>query len=614
MSNNDTFISAPAHISTPNGEVPEGQPAWNKQRNSTMPHARYQPFFEEVEEITLPDRTWPDKVIDRAPQWCAVDLRDGNQALIDPMSPERKRRMFQLLVDMGYKEIEVGFPSASQTDFNFVREIIEKNMIPDDVTIQVLVQAREHLIRRTFEACEGAKNVIVHFYNSTSKLQRKVVFRKDKEAIKKLATDAAELIKTIAKDYPDTNWRWEYSPESFTGTEVAYAKEVCDAVVEVMDPTPENPIILNLPSTVEMITPNVYADSIEWMHRNLNRRDSIILSLHPHNDRGTGVAAAELGYMAGADRIEGCLFGNGERTGNVCLVTLGLNMLTQGVDPQIDFSDIDQVRRTVEYCNQLRVPERHPYGGDLVFTAFSGSHQDAINKGLDAIAEKIDPDATAEEVTQEAMVEKTWEVPYLPIDPKDVGRSYEAVIRVNSQSGKGGVAYIMKTDHNLQLPRPMQVEFSSVVQAVTDAEGGEVNPKAMWDIFSGEYLDRVAPIETISLTVDGGQNEGEEAKVTGQIEFNGEGKTVQGRGNGPINAYCNALEELGYDVEVQEYSQHARTSGDDAEAAAYVLAEINGAKFWGVGIASSITYASLKAITSAVNRSQDSAAGVSQGV
>lgn len=614
MSNNDTFISAPARINTPNGEIPEGQPAWNKQRNSTMPHARYQPFFEEVEEITLPDRTWPDKVIDRAPQWCAVDLRDGNQALIDPMSPERKRRMFQLLVDMGYKEIEVGFPSASQTDFNFVREIIENNMIPDDVTIQVLVQAREHLIRRTFEACEGAKNVIVHFYNSTSKLQRKVVFRKDKEAIKKLATDAAELIKTIAKDYPDTNWRWEYSPESYTGTEVAYAKEVCDAVVEVMDPTPENPIILNLPSTVEMITPNVYADSIEWMHRNLNRRDSIILSLHPHNDRGTGVAAAELGYMAGADRIEGCLFGNGERTGNVCLVTLGLNMLTQGVDPQIDFSDIDQVRRTVEYCNQLRVPERHPYGGDLVFTAFSGSHQDAINKGLDAIAEKIDPDATAEEVTQEAMAEKTWEVPYLPIDPKDVGRSYEAVIRVNSQSGKGGVAYIMKTDHNLQLPRPMQVEFSSVVQAVTDAEGGEVNPKAMWDIFSGEYLDRVAPIETISLTVDGGQNEGEEAKVTGQIEFNGEGKTVQGRGNGPINAYCNALEELGYDVEVQEYSQHARTSGDDAEAAAYVLAEINGGKYWGVGIASSITYASLKAITSAVNRSQDSAAGVSQGV
>lgn len=596
----DTFISAPARINTPDGDIPEGQPAWNKQRNSTMPDQRYMQFAEEVEEITLPDRTWPDKVIDRAPQWCAVDLRDGNQALIDPMSPERKRRMFELLVNMGYKEIEVGFPSASQTDFNFVREIIEKNMIPDDVTIQVLVQAREHLIRRTFEACEGAKNVIVHFYNSTSKLQRKVVFRKDKEAIKKLATDAAELIKSIAKDYPDTNWRWEYSPESYTGTEVAYAKEVCDAVVEVMDPTPENPIILNLPSTVEMITPNVYADSIEWMHRNLNRRDSIILSLHPHNDRGTGVAAAELGYMAGADRIEGCLFGNGERTGNVCLVTLGLNMLTQGVDPQIDFSDIDQIRRTVEYCNQLRVPERHPYGGDLVFTAFSGSHQDAINKGLEAV--------------QAPENQNVWEVPYLPIDPKDVGRSYEAVIRVNSQSGKGGVAYIMKTDHNLKLPRPMQVEFSSVVQAVTDAEGGEVNPKAMWDIFAGEYLDRTSPIEAISVTVDGGQNEGEEAKVTAQVEFNGEHREIQGRGNGPVAAYCDALSQLGLDVEVQEYSQHARTSGDDAEAAAYVLAEVNGSKVWGVGIAGSITYASLKAITSAANRSQDATSGVPQGV
>ncbi|WP_193487774.1 2-isopropylmalate synthase, partial [Corynebacterium heidelbergense] len=589
-------------IETPNGEIPQGQPSWNKQRNSTMRNHRYQPFFTEVDHITLPDRTWPDKVIDRAPQWCAVDLRDGNQALIDPMSPERKRRMFELLVTMGYKEIEVGFPSASQTDFNFVREIIEKDMIPEDVTIQVLVQCREHLIRRTFEACEGAKNVIVHFYNSTSILQRRVVFRKDREAIKKIATDAATLVKTIAADYPGTNWRWEYSPESFTGTEVEYAKEVCDAVVDVMDPTPDNPIILNLPSTVEMITPNVYADSIEWMHRNLNRRDSIIISLHPHNDRGTGVAAAELGYMAGADRIEGCLFGNGERTGNVCLVTLGLNMLTQGVDPQIDFSDIDQIRRTVEYCNQLRVPERHPYGGDLVFTAFSGSHQDAINKGIDAMASKVTQGASVRDVAAEDLQKEIWEVPYLPIDPKDVGRTYEAVIRVNSQSGKGGVAYIMKTDHNLDLPRPMQVEFSSVVQAVTDAEGGEVNPKAMWDIFAGEYLDRVQPIEAISLTVDGGQNEGEEAKVTAQIEYRGEPRTIQGRGNGPVAAYCNALESLGVDVEVQEYSQHARTSGDDAEAAAYVLAEVNGAKVWGVGIAGSITYASLKAITSAANR------------
>ncbi|MBF4552666.1 2-isopropylmalate synthase [Corynebacterium suicordis] len=593
---NDSFISAPAAIDTPAGEIPAGQPAWNKQRNSQMADSRYLPFFEEVEHISLPDRTWPDKVIDSAPQWCAVDLRDGNQALIDPMSPERKRRMFDLLVQMGYKEIEVGFPSASQTDFNFVREIIEGDRIPEDVTIQVLVQAREHLIRRTFEACEGAKNVIVHFYNSTSELQRRVVFRKDREAIKQLATDAAELIKSIAVDYPDTNWRWEYSPESYTGTEVEYAKEVCDAVVEIMQPTPENPMILNLPSTVEMITPNVYADSIEWMHRNLNNRESIILSLHPHNDRGEGVAAAELGYMAGADRIEGCLFGNGERTGNVCLVTLGLNMLTQGVDPQIDFSDIEQIRRTVEYCNQLRVPERHPYGGDLVFTAFSGSHQDAINKGLNALQESN---------------KSTWEVPYLPIDPKDIGRSYEAVIRVNSQSGKGGVAYIMKTDHNLDLPRPMQVEFSSVVQAVTDAEGGEVNPKAMWDIFAGEYLDRVSPLEAISLTVDGGQSEGEEAKVTALIEYRGKTQSIKGQGNGPVAAYCNALDTLGMDVEVQEYSQHARTSGDDAEAAAYVLVSVDGVKVWGVGIASSITYASLKAITSAVNRVQK--AGIPQG-
>lgn len=613
MSNTDSFISAPAQIQTPNGEIPADQPAWNKQRNSQMPNRRYLPFFEEVDHITLPDRTWPDKVIDRAPQWCAVDLRDGNQALIDPMSPERKRRMFDMLVEMGYKEIEVGFPSASQTDYDFVREIIEENKIPDDVTIQVLVQAREHLIRRTFEACAGAKNVIVHFYNSTSELQRRVVFRKDKEGIKKLATDAAHLIKEIAQDYPDTNWRWEYSPESFTGTEIEYAKEVCDAVVEVIDPTPENPIIINLPSTVEMITPNVYADSIEWMHRNLNRRDSIILSLHPHNDRGEGVAAAELGYMAGADRIEGCLFGNGERTGNVCLVTLGLNMLTQGVDPQIDFSDIDQIRRTVEYCNQLRVPERHPYGGELVFTAFSGSHQDAINKGLAAMAERDaaedtpeDPASADYETLTEAVRNATWEVPYLPIDPKDIGRSYEAVIRVNSQSGKGGVAYIMKTDHNLDLPRPMQVEFSGIVQAVTDAEGGEVNPKAMWDIFATEYLDRTAPVDVISTTVDGGQNEGEESAVTSQIEFNGEAKTLKGRGNGPIAAYCDALESLGVDVEVQEYNQHARTSGDDAEAAAYVLAEVNGQRVWGVGIAGSITYASLKAVTSAVNRALNS--------
>ncbi len=604
ISTNDAYISAPSVITKPAGEIPEGQAAWNKQRNSAMPAKRYQPYDVEVQDFDLPDRTWPSRRFTKAPQWCAVDLRDGNQALIDPMSPERKRRMFELLVQMGFKEIEVGFPSASQTDFNFVREIIEKGMIPDDVTIQVLVQAREHLIRRTFEACEGAPNVIVHFYNSTSALQREVVFRKDKEAIKKIATDAAQLIKDIAADYPGTIWRWEYSPESYTGTEVEYAKEVCDAVTAVMEPTPDNPIIINLPSTVEMITPNVYADSIEWMDRNLERRDSIILSLHPHNDRGTGVATAELGFLAGADRIEGCLFGNGERTGNVCLVTLGLNLLTQGIDPQIDFSDIDLIRRTVEYCNQLRVPERHPYGGDLVFTAFSGSHQDAINKGLDAMAERVRPGAHLRDVTDEQLSNVTWEVPYLPIDPKDVGRSYEAVIRVNSQSGKGGVAYIMKTDHGLNLPRAMQVEFSSVVQAVTDAEGGEVNSKAMWDIFAGEYLDRQQPLEQISITVDSPQVDADDTRISAHVIYNGEDTHIDGTGNGPLAAYANALTKLGIHVDVQEYSQHARTSGDDAEAAAFVLAEINGTKVWGCGIAGSITYASLKAVASAVNRAQ----------
>ncbi len=602
MSPNDSFISAPSEIRTPDGPRPEGQPAWNKQRNSSMPVHRYRPFAEAVEDIVLPDRTWPDKKITVAPQWCAVDLRDGNQALIDPMSPERKRRMFNLLVKMGYKEIEVGFPSASQTDFDFVREIIEQDMIPEDVTIQVLVQAREHLIRRTFEACEGAKNVIVHFYNSTSELQRRVVFRKDKPAIKQLAVDAAELIKDIARDYPGTNWRWQYSPESFTGTELEFALEVCNAVIDVMDPTPDNPININLPSTVEMITPNVYADSVEWMHRNLDRRDSVILSLHPHNDRGEGVAAAELGYMAGADRIEGCLFGNGERTGNVCLVTLGLNMLTQGVDPQIDFSDIHQIRSAVEYCNQLRVPERHPYGGDLVFTAFSGSHQDAVNKGLDAMAAKVKPGANNTEVTWEELGETVWEVPYLPIDPKDVGRDYEAVIRVNSQSGKGGVAYIMKTDHGINLPRQMQAEFSNVVQAITDSEGGEVNSKEMWDVFATEYLDVREPVEEISIRIVNAETDTDEATVTATVIHEGAEKEITGTGNGPVAAYANALEALGIDAEVQFYSQQSRSSGDDAEAACYIYATVNGSAAWGVGIAGSITRASIKALTSAVNR------------
>ncbi|MDY5786393.1 2-isopropylmalate synthase [Corynebacterium sp.] len=592
---------APHEIRTPSGPPVQGQPSWNKQRGSQMPVKRYLPFAQEVEDIVLPDRTWPDAKITSAPQWCAVDLRDGNQALIDPMSPERKRRMFNLLVQMGYKEIEVGFPSASQTDFDFVREIIEKDMIPDDVTIQVLVQAREHLIRRTFEACAGAKNVIVHFYNSTSKLQREVVFRKTRPEIKKLATDAAELIKEIAADYPDTTWRWEYSPESYTGTELEFAREVCDAVVEIMGATPENPMIINLPSTVEMITPNVYADSIEWMHRNLANREAIILSLHPHNDRGEGVAAAELGYMAGADRIEGCLFGNGERTGNVDLVTLGLNMLTQGVDPQIDFSDINRIREVVEYCNQLRVPERHPYAGELVFTAFSGSHQDAVNKGLDALAQKVRPGASSTDVSWEELRETVWEVPYLPIDPKDVGRNYEAVIRVNSQSGKGGVAYIMKTDHGITMPKKMQPEFSAIVQAITDKEGGEVNSKNMWDIFATTYLDADSPLELVDYEVTGEDHE-VIAHVNAQVEYMGTHHQVTGTGNGPVAAFAQALESLGVDFEVQDYTQRSRTAGDDAEAVCYIYAEVNGARAWGVGIAGSTTRASLEAIVSAANR------------
>ncbi|WKD58544.1 2-isopropylmalate synthase [Corynebacterium caspium] len=600
-------FSAPREIQTPAGPRNPGQPAWNKQHGSAMPVHRYQPYDVEVQDFQLPDRTWPTKRITQAPQWCAVDLRDGNQALIDPMSPERKRRMFELLVRMGYKEIEVGFPSASQTDFDFVREIIEKNMIPDDVTIQVLVQAREHLIRRTFEACTGAKNVIVHFYNSTSVLQRKVVFRRDKEAIKKLATDAAELIKEIAADHPETNWRWEYSPESFTGTEVEYAKEVCDAVVNIMDPNPAQPMIINLPATVEMITPNVYADTVEWMHRNLERRDDIVLSLHPHNDRGTGVAAAELGYLAGADRIEGCLFGNGERTGNVDLITLGLNMLTQGVDPQIDFSDIPGIRKTVEYCNQLAVPERHPYGGDLVFTAFSGSHQDAINKGLNALAQTVRPDATHTEVSWEELRDVVWEVPYLPIDPKDVGADYEAVIRVNSQSGKGGVAYLMKTDHGIDLPRPLQVEFSQVVQAETDIHGGEVNSARLWELFSQEYLEVTGPLQLNTVNWESpASGEGEHrAQVT--ATFQGQDFEVTGVGNGPLAAYANSLESLGIDFEQQAYSQQALRAGDDAEAACYFYADINGTATWGIGVASSITRASINAINSAINRALISA-------
>ncbi len=597
VSSPDAFASVRT-ISTPTGPANPGQPAWNTQRGSAMPVHRYRPFSDEVEPVRLTDRTWPDKVISQAPMWCAVDLRDGNQALIDPMSPARKRRMFDLLVRMGYKEIEVGFPSASQTDFDFVREIITDGAIPEDVTIQVLTQCRPELIEKTFQACAGAPRAIVHFYNSTSILQRRVVFRADRADVQKIATDGARMCVEEAEKYPETRWRFEYSPESYTGTELEYAKQVCDAVSEVIAPTPDAPLIINLPATVEMATPNVYADSIEWMSRNLARRESIILSLHPHNDRGTAVAAAELGYQAGADRIEGCLFGNGERTGNVCIVTLGLNLFSRGVDPQIDFSNIDEIRRTVEYCNQLAVPERHPYGGDLVYTAFSGSHQDAINKGLDQM--KFDADAADADVE-----DILWQVPYLPIDPKDVGRTYEAVIRVNSQSGKGGVAYIMKSDHGLALPRRLQIEFSQVIQRIAEGsggEGGEVSPKEMWDAFAEEYLVPITPLERMRQKVDAAEVDGGTDTITAVVKIDGTETEIMGSGNGPLAAFVDALGTVGYDVSVLDYSEHAMSSGEEAQAAAYVEANVGGKTVWGVGIATSITTASLRAVVSAVNR------------
>ena len=568
----------------------------NSQKPSPMAFHRYSAY----NPVDLPDRTWPNKKITQAPRWCAVDLRDGNQALIDPMTPDRKRRMFELLVQMGYKEIEVGFPSASQTDFDFVRMLIDENLIPDDVVIQVLTQAREHLIERTFEAIEGAPQAIVHLYNSTSTLQRRVVFDLDKDGIKEIAVRGAELCAKYAEQIEGTDVHFEYSAESFTGTELDYAIEVINAVNDVWKPTPDRKVIVNLPATVEMTTPNIYADCIEYMHRNLAYRDSIVLSLHPHNDRGTGVAAAELGYMAGADRIEGCLFGNGERTGNVCLVTLGMNLMSQGVDPQIDFRNIDDIRRTVEYCNQLPVNERHPYGGDLVFTAFSGSHQDAINKGLAAM--KRDSEAAGVDID-----DYRWEVPYLPIDPKDVGRTYEAVIRVNSQSGKGGVAYIMRTENKLELPRRLQIEFSAVIQRVTDSEGGEVTPAQMWDTFKDEYLPNPdkpwGRFKLKSLAVDSDVDGDTKVRVvlsdtsvaSGEVE-------LEGTGNGPIAAFCNAMANTGVDVRVLDYHEHAMSSGGDAQAAAYLECAVNGTMLWGVGIDSSIVTASLKAVVSAVNR------------
>jgi len=568
-----------------------------RQRPSRMPYGRYQPYERQF-QIDLPERQWPARRIDRAPRWCAVDLRDGNQALIDPMSPERKRRMFQLLVQMGYKEIEVGFPAASQTDYDFVRQLIEQDLIPDDVTIQVLVQCREHLIDRTLESIRGAKRAIVHFYNSTSTLQRRVVFGLDRDGITDIATTGARLCQKYAEIHaPDTDVFYEYSPESYTGTELEYALEICSAVIDVIDPTPTRPLIINLPATVEMATPNVYADSIEWMHRHLPRRPSVVLSLHPHNDRGTAVAAAELGVLAGADRVEGCLFGNGERTGNVDLVTLGLNLFSQGIDPQIDFSNIDEIRRAVEYCNQLPVHERHPYAGDLVYTAFSGSHQDAIKKGFDA----LHADAEAAGTPVDAF---GWAVPYLPIDPKDVGRTYEAVIRVNSQSGKGGVAYIMKEEHHLDLPRRLQIEFSAVVQAVTDAGGGEVEPGPMWEIFANEYLIEHQRTPALSLerystsTVEG------KAEIEAEVLFGGNRRPLAAVGNGPIDAYVHALEALGVKATVHDYHEHAMSSGGDAKAAAYVECAVDGVQVWGVGLDPNIVTASIKAVTSAVNRAR----------
>ena len=560
-----------------------------------MPKHRYAPFI----PVDLTDRTWPTKKMSKAPKWCSVDLRDGNQALIDPMDAHRKLTMFQLLVKMGYKEIEVGFPSASQTDFDFVRKIIDENLIPDDVVIQVLTQARKPLIERTFESIKGAKQAVVHLYNSTSTLQRRVVFGQDKEGIKKIATEGAQICQDLVASVPGTTIFFEYSPESYTGTELEYAKEVCDAVNDIWKPTPDHKTIINLPATVEMATPNVYADSIEWMHRNLKYRDSIVLSLHPHNDRGTGVAAAELGYLAGADRIEGTLFGNGERTGNVCLVTLGLNLFSHGIDPHIDFSDIDDVRRTVEYCNQLRVPERHPYGGDLVFTAFSGSHQDAIKKGLEHM--ERDAKAAGKEID-----DHTWAVPYLPIDPKDIGRTYEAVIRVNSQSGKGGVAYLMKNEHHLDLPRRLQIEFSQVVQAKTDSEGGEVSPEELWKIFEDEYLP--APSNSWGrFTFDSiaqSSQVGKDVSLTVALTDAGKKETLTGTGNGPIAAFVEILNShLGNTpVRVLDYYEHALSSGGDASAAAYLECEVGGKTYWGVGIDPSTTTASLKAVVSAVNR------------
>jgi 2-isopropylmalate synthase len=563
------------------------QPATPKR----MPFQKYRPFHPLAKGL---HRTWPDHVLDRAPTWCSVDLRDGNQALIDPMDVARKLELFTTLVEIGFKEIEVGFPSASQPDFEFVRTLIEKDLVPDDVTIQVLVQCRAELIERTFESLSGANRVLVHFFNSTSVLQREVVFGLDRSGITQLAVDAARLCRKLEHRLPGTELLYEYSPESFTGTELDYAIDICAAVCEVIEPTRDRPIVLNLPATVELYPPNLYADAIEWMHRNLPDRGSIILSLHPHNDRGTAVAAAEFGLMAGADRVEGTLFGNGERTGNVDLITLALNLFSQGIDPRLDLSDLDRLRHTAEYCTRLDVDARHPYVGDLVYTAFSGSHQDAIKKGFDAlhanaVAAGRDPDDYDE-----------WAVPYLPIDPKHVGRTYDAVIRVNSQSGKGGIAYIMAAEHGLELPRRLQIELSKTVQNITEMTGTEITPHELWTTFCDEYLPDRVPVQ---LLAHHESTSGADTTISADLLVDDEARAVRGTGNGPIAAFVQALHhDVGVDVEVTDFAEHALSSGTNAEAAAYVEIRAEHGTTWGVGLDSNITTASLKAIVSALNR------------
>ena len=599
------------------------------QKPSRMPYNKYASYSEQI-PFDYPERTWPGKRLRRAPRWCSVDLRDGNQALVNPMDSERKLRFWNLLVSMGFKEIEVGFPSASETDFDFIRMLIERELIPDDVTIVVLTQCREHLIRRTYEALKGAKRAIVHFYNSVSVLQREVVFRKNKEEIKKLATDAAELCKDLEGEAKGIDLYYEYSPESFTGTEPEYAVEVCNAVIGVIKPTPEHPMIINLPATVEMTTPNVFADEVEYVSTHLDDRDSVVLSLHPHNDEGMGVAATELAVLAGADRVEGCLLGNGERTGNVDLVTLGLNWLTQGIDPQLDLSNVPEIRKTVEYCNQIKISERHPYAGNFVFTAFSGSHQDAIKKGLEArqvAAERAGADLDS----------FVWLVPYLPIDPKDIGRTYEAIIRVNSQSGKGGMAYLLKTNHNLDLPKRLQIEFDKIVQNYADTTKKEVKDGDIWRLFKDEYL----PVEQSGMTAAGvvvGDTHDASLEPWGRLKLlkvavsSGEDgsdtvlkarlldrgvnvgddepveREASGIGNGPIAAFLNAISNFGVEASIMDYVEHTMSVGTDAMAASYVECQIGEADdaqiVWGVGIDSSITTSALKAIISAINRSQ----------